>query len=142
MTGNQTSQINEGFERQAHDLINRKEFDQAETLLNSVLKREPDSADAYYFLGVSAFLQGNIGTSIEHLRHAIELDAHHTDASICLSVLYSDIGKYPEAKRAFDQANQSVVHKRVGDDSEIDRKFAIKHLELADLYFRCRRQPL
>jgi tetratricopeptide (TPR) repeat protein len=56
-----------------------------------------------------------------------------------LSVLFNDVGKYDEAKRVFEQANHSVVHQTAGVDTEIDRKFAVKHLEIADLYFRYRR---
>ena len=44
-----------------------------------------------------------------------------------------------DAKKVFEQANQSVAHKRIGEDLGIDLKFAVKHLELADLYFRYRR---
>src|SRR5207248_9674227 len=38
-----------------------------------------------------------------------------------------------------EQGNQSVAHKKTGTDLGIDRKFAVKHLEMADLYFRYRR---
>jgi tetratricopeptide (TPR) repeat protein len=127
------------FEKHVQDLLGKKDFRAAEILIEQVLSREPDHADALYFSGVSAYLQGQLGPSIEKLKRCLEVDAQHTDAAICLSVLYNDIGRYPEAKRVFDQANQSVVHKRTGDDLDIDRKFSVKHLELADLYFRYRR---
>jgi tetratricopeptide (TPR) repeat protein len=54
-------------------------------------------------------------------------------------VLLNDLGKYEDAKKIFDQANQSVVHRREGVVSGVDQKFAVKHLELGDLYFRYRR---
>ena len=80
-----------------------------------------------------------MGPTVQELRRSLELDPRHTDAAICLSVLFNDIGRYDDAKKVFEQANQSVVHKRQGDDQAIDRKFAVKHMELADLYFRYRR---
>jgi tetratricopeptide (TPR) repeat protein len=51
----------------------------------------------------------------------------------------NDIGRYDEAKKVFEQANQSVFLKQIGDDLQIDRRFAVKHFEMGDLYFRYRR---
>lgn len=126
-------------DRQIQDLLSRREFSKAESMISDRIGKQPDSADAYYLKGVLHYFQGQLGPTVENLKRALAIDPRHTDAAICLSVLYNDIGKYDEAKGVFEQANHSVAHKRVGDDAEIDRKFAVKHLELADLYFRYRR---
>ena len=126
-------------DRQIQDLLIRRDFVQAEKLIQQKVRLEPDNPDAYYLQGVLYYLQGKLGQTVENLRRSLALDPRHTDAAICLSVLFNDIGKYDDAKKVFEQANQSVVHKRVGDDLNVDRKFAVKHLELADLYFRYRR---
>jgi tetratricopeptide (TPR) repeat protein len=128
-----------GPDKQIQDLLLRKQFGPAESLIQAKLKQEPDNPDAHYLMGVLYYLKSDLGNGVQSLKKALQLDARHTDAAICLSVLFNDIGKYDEAKRVFEQANQSVVHKRTGDDLGIDRKFAVKHLELADLYFRYRR---
>jgi tetratricopeptide (TPR) repeat protein len=127
------------FDRQIQDLLMRREFPQAGVMIRDKLAQDPQSADAFYLLGVFHHLQGELPQTIENLKKALAIDPRHTDAAICLSVLFNDIGRYDEAKAVFEQANQSVVHKRAGDDFGIDRKFAVKHLELADLYFRYRR---
>jgi tetratricopeptide (TPR) repeat protein len=126
-------------DREIQELLSNKKFGQAEALINDRLQAEPDSADAHYLMGVLHYFQGHFGPTVENLRRALSLDPQHTDAAICLSVLFNDIGKYDDAKKVFEQANQSVAHKRTGDDLGIDRKFAVKHMELADLYFRYRR---
>ena len=126
-------------DREIQDLLGKRDFEKARGLIEARLKSDPDSADAYYFQGVLNYFQGHVGQTVENLRRALSLDPHHTDAAICLSVLFNDIGRYDDAKKVFEQANQSVVHKKTGEDTGIDRKFAIKHLELADLYFRYRR---
>jgi tetratricopeptide (TPR) repeat protein len=132
--------INEGFtDKHIQDLLSRREFSKAETLIREKMKREPKSPDVYYLNGVLHYFQGEVGLAVENLKKALSFDPRHTDAAICLSVLYNDIGKYDEAKRVFEQANQSVAHKYTGNDLKVDRKFAVKHLELADLYFRYRR---
>lgn len=121
------------------NLLNQRDFEKADGLIRQMMARDPESPDAHYLTGVSAYFQGQIGKTIEHLRKALEIDPHHTDAAICLSVLFNDVGKYSDGRRVFEQANQSVAHHKSGDDTAIDQKFAVKHLELADLYFRYRR---
>jgi tetratricopeptide (TPR) repeat protein len=126
-------------DRKIQDLISRKDFGGAQALVRERLRLRPEDADAHYFQGVIAYFQGQMSQTVEHLRRCLSIDPKHTDAAICLSVLYNDVGKYDDAKQVFEQANQSVLHKRIGDDLAIDKKFAVKHLELADLYFRYRR---
>lgn len=121
------------------DLLSRRDYAQASTLIHEKLKKENETADAHYLLGVMYYFQGQVGKAVENLKKCLSIDPHHTDAAICLSVLYNDVGRYEEAKRVFEMANQSVTHKYSGNDGGIDRKFAVKHLELADLYFRYRR---
>jgi tetratricopeptide (TPR) repeat protein len=130
---------NSTSDRHIQDLLQNREFEKAEVLIRARMNQNPDAADSHYLMGVLNYFQGKIAPTVEELKRALSIDPHHTDAAICLSVLYNDIGKYDEAKRVFEVANQSVAHKRTGQDLGIDRKFAVKHLELADLYFRYRR---
>jgi tetratricopeptide (TPR) repeat protein len=126
-------------DRHIQDLLNRREFGQAESLIQKRLQSQPQDPDAHYLMGVLRYFQGHIGQSVEALRRSLQLDPHHTDAAICLSVLLNDIGKYDDAKKVFEQANRSVSFKRGTPSLEVERKFAVKHMELADLYFRYRR---
>jgi tetratricopeptide (TPR) repeat protein len=68
----------------------------------------------------------------------LSLDPTHTDAAISLSVLYNDIGHYEDAKKIFNQANERVKTRARGnegiEDQHVNKKFALKHLELGDLY--------
>lgn len=120
-------------------LIKRRDYAEAERLLQEKIYKRPDNADAYYLLGVSYYMQGKINLSIEKLKRSLEIEPGHTDALICLSVLYNDIGKYEDAKKIFESANSSVTQKSSKITSSVDKKFSVKHLELADLYFRYRR---
>lgn len=119
--------------------LNRREFNKAEELIFEELNHNPESADAHYWLGVSSHFQGRIGQAIEHLKKSLHLNPNHTDAAICLSVLLNDIGRYQDAKQVFGLANQSVLQTSNHDEFGVNRKFALKHLELGDLYFRYRR---
>lgn len=126
-------------DRRIQDLLNRKDYGRAESLIREKITRDPNGADGHYLMGVLAYFQGQVGPTITSLKKALELDPRHTDAAICLSVLLNDLGKYEDAKKVFEQANYSVVHRREGVVSGVDQKFAVKHLELGDLYFRYRR---
>lgn len=126
------------FAGEVQGLISKRQFHDAEKLLREKLKQEPTHPEAFYLLGVSNYFQGQIGMAVENLKKALELNPKNTDAAICLSVVLNDVGKYSEAKKAFDQANLTISS-RQASDLEIDRKFAVKHLELGDLYFRYRR---
>ena len=128
-----------GSDQRIQSLLSEKRWDEAEAVAEGRIKAEPESADAHYLLGVTHYFQGRLGPTIQCLQHALRIDPRHTDAAICLSVLLNDIGKYEEAKLVFDHANQSVAHRQSNAEAEIDRKFSVKHLELADLYFRYRR---
>ncbi len=138
----QTASTATSADRHIQDLLSRRDFARAQVLIQDKIDKNPEGADGFYLLGVMYYFQGQLGKTIENLKKSLHLDPHHTDAAICLSVLYNDIGRYDEAKRVFEQANQSVAHRRGGASASelgIDRKFAVKHLELADLYFRYRR---
>ena len=121
-----------------HDQLARGDFNSAEPLIYEKLKHPEELGDAHYLLGVLHYLKGELGEAIENLKKALFHDPQHTDAAVCLSVLCNDIGKYDEAKSIFEQANQSIILRDNANHLEINRKFAVKHLELADLYFRYR----
>lgn len=122
-----------------HQLIQRKQHAEAERVIAEGIRIEPDSADLYYLRGILRSHQGKLSQSIDDLKQALHYDPKHTDAAVCLSVILNDIGKYDEAKRIFEKANQSVFLKQLGEDAQIDRRFSVKHFELGDLYFRYRR---
>ncbi|NDG85691.1 MAG: tetratricopeptide repeat protein [Proteobacteria bacterium] len=119
--------------------IQQKKYKAAEEQLVRALTVEPDNADFYYLRGLLRSYQGRLVDSIEDLKRALVMEPKHTDAAVCLSIILNDIGRYDEAKKVFEQANQSVFLKQIGDDLQIDRRFAVKHFEMGDLYFRYRR---
>ncbi len=126
-------------DQKIQDLLSQRQFSQAESLIKKRLQEDPKNPDIHYLQGVFYYFQGQVGLTVENLKKALELNSKHTDAAVCLSVLLNDIGKYDDAKRVFEQANQSIAHKQPRENTEINRKFAVKHLEIADLYFRYRR---
>ena len=114
--------------------------DKALLLLNDMLESgEEDAeimAECYFQLANIAHSRGEIGKAIKSFNKTIEFNPNHTDASICLSVLYNDIGHYEDAKKIFQKTDRRVKSSPVNgiDDEHIRKKFSLKHYELAELY--------
>lgn len=100
---------------------------------------ESDKKNALHLLGTSYYLQGQLGKSVECFKKVLSIDPKFTDSAISLSIIYNDIGRYDEAKKIYHVANQSLQLKRRGTDDLLDRKFALKHIEMGDLYFKYHR---
>lgn len=126
-----------------NSLIRERRFAEAmlrcETALTEQGISKEDTKTALHLLGTCLYFDGRLAKSIDCFKQILEMDPKHTDAAISLSVIYNDIGKYEEAKNIFQVANQSLQLKKPGDDGLLDRKFAIKHVELGDLYFKFHR---
>lgn len=120
-------------------------------VLNEVVEGNPKSAEAFYILGNIFHQNGEIGKAIKAFTKVIEIEPRHTDASISLSVLYNDIGKYEKASEIFKAAQENLKNSKnekqltvaekdeatkevLNDDPHINKKFAYKHQEIADLY--------
>ena len=120
------------------DSGNHKE---ALTILNEIIV-DPDVtksllAQSYFMMANIFHMRGEIGKSIKGFTKCLSLEPGHTDAAISLSVVYNDIGKYEEAKKVFEQANSRVKYGKEKDefeDDHINKKFALKHFELAEMY--------
>ena len=128
---------------QVQALITQRRFEEAETLCEQSLTRsnssEEEKKNALHFLGTVHYMKGQVGKAIECFKKVLGIDPKHTDTAISLSIIYNDIGRYDDAKKIYQIANQSLQLKRPGSDQLLDRKFALKHIELGDLYFKYHR---
>lgn len=129
-------------------------FNEALKFLNEVIEGNSKSSEAFYLVANVFHQSGEIGKAIKAFRKVLEIDPYHTDAAISLSVLYNDIGKYEKAREIFESAKKKVETRKNNDtglinnpkpnkevkeaqpvnDPHINKKFAYKHLEIADLY--------
>lgn len=124
--------------KKGKDCFNRAEYKKAELIFNEVVEIDKSDVDAFFYLGNIFHLKGEIGKSIQAFKKVLDLQPEHTDASISLSVLYNDIGKYDEGKKIFEVANERVKSKQVAgniEDPHINKKFAQKHYDIAELYY-------
>ncbi len=121
--------------RKGKEYFERKEYKKAEQLFTEVIEVSDQNVEAYYYLANIFHMRGEIGKAIKAFNKVLSLDPGHTDASISLSVLYNDIGHYEAGKKVFQQASERVKGSSdTPEDQHVNKKFALKHLELADLY--------
>lgn len=129
---------NEQLLKTARECFEKLEYKKAQVVLNEIIESDDRNVDALFLLANIFHINGEIGKAIKAFNKVLNLNPEHTDAAISLSVLYNDIGQYEDAKKVFDKANERVKGKNKGsglmEDKHINKKFASKHYEIADLY--------
>jgi tetratricopeptide (TPR) repeat protein len=130
---------NEQLLKAARDYFEKQEYKKAQVVLNDIVELDDKNVDAFFLLANIFHINGEIGKAIKAFTKVLNLSPEHTDAAISLSVLYNDIGQYEEAKKVFETASERIKGKNKGsgllEDKHINKKFASKHFELAEMYF-------
>jgi len=130
--------------KRARRFYDEKNYQESLTYLSQII--EIDSMDnelsenAFVMMGNIFHIQGQIGKAIKAFQKVIELNPDHIDASISLSILYNDIGKYEEGEGQFNKSfknikNSQKISSNSNEKIQINKKLSAKHYELAELYF-------
>jgi len=122
--------------KKAKEAFQKNDLKTASLFLNEIIEQNPNATEAFFYLANVFHIRGELGKAIKAFQRVLELDPHHTDASISLSVIYNDIGKYEDAKVIFEKANNQVKnnqHQGISDP-HLNKKFSLKHYELAEMY--------
>lgn len=118
--------------------LEKRDYKRAEIIFTELVEINPSHIEALFSLGNIYHAQGNLGKAIKAFKRVLDVDPEHTEAALSLSIIFNDIGKYDEGQKAFEKANEKVK-RRSGqvqiDDPHLNNKFALKHLELAEMYF-------
>jgi tetratricopeptide (TPR) repeat protein len=122
--------------KKAKESFQKNDLKTASLLLHEVIEQNPNSTEGFFYLANVFHLRGELGKAIKAFSRVLELDPHHTDAAISLSVLYNDIGKYEEAKAIFEKANNQVKSSQGQGltDPHLNKKFSLKHYEIGEMY--------
>lgn len=108
----------------------------AEPLLNQMILQGSRNPEVYQMLATIFYDKGQFNKAIRTFRRALEIDPTYTDASVGLSILLNDLGKYDDGRKVFEEAQKLLERKKGRGDPWVDEKLAAKHEELADLYFQ------
>jgi len=122
--------------KKAKEAFQKNDLKTASLFLNEIIEQNPNATEAFFYLANVFHIRGELGKAIKAFQRVLELDPHHTDAAISLSVIYNDIGKYEEAKIIFEKANNQVktTQNQGISDPHLNKKFSLKHYEIAEMY--------
>ena len=123
----------------AREKFRKGETPMAERLLQQLVLLNNKIPEVFQMLGTIYYEQGKFTRAIQAFKRALEINPGYTDASVGLSIIYNDLGKYDEGKAVFEDAQKRLAQKRHQVDPYIEERLANKHLELGDLYFQYQR---
>ncbi|MEZ4870905.1 MAG: tetratricopeptide repeat protein [Bdellovibrionales bacterium] len=93
----------------AKEYFNEGQYRQAEPLLNQIILRNSKNADVFHMLGTIFYDQGKFNKAIRSFKRALEIDPTFTDASVGLSIILNDLGKYDEGQKVFEEAKKFSI---------------------------------
>jgi len=120
----------------AEQFFKDNQYAQAEPLLNQLVLKKSKRAEVFHMLGTIYYDQGKFNKAIRSFKRALELDSSFTDASVGLSIILNDLGRYEEGRKVFEEARTMLAVKGRSNDTSLNEKFATKHDELGELYLR------
>ncbi len=110
----------------------------AEPMLEQLLLQGIKNPEIYQMLATLYYDRGQFNKAIKTFRRALEIDPNYTDASVGLSIILNDIGRYEEGQKVFQEARQILDAQKKPNLSFLDDSISKKHEELADLYSQSR----
>jgi tetratricopeptide (TPR) repeat protein len=111
----------------------------AESLLQQLLLVDGKNPEVFHMMATIHYDQGKFNKAIKTFKRALEIDPTFTDASVGLSIILNDLGKYEEGKKVFVEAQEALARKSPDADPYFQEKLASKHDELGEMYFQHKR---
>lgn len=123
------------------ELYEKRDFHNAEPVLEQVAAEATRFADVFDMLGVIAHARGDHATAEERFRKAVDINPGYTDALLNLAVTLNDRRKYDEARAIFEQLG-NATSRRDNDIEPFARgKIANMHADLGQAYADLGRLP-
>ena len=88
---------------QAKQILQAGQYDQAETQLKQIVNQQPDSAEAYFNLGLSLHLQMELEQAIQTYEQAIKLDPTYDQPYTNKGLALIESNQLDEASAVFRQ---------------------------------------
>jgi tetratricopeptide (TPR) repeat protein len=112
----------------------------AEAILHQLILVNNRIPEAFQLLGTIFYDRGQFSKAIKHFERALEIDPTYTDASVGLSIILNDLGRYEDGKKVFQNAQKALNEaKKKQSDPYVEEKLCKQHLQLGDLYFQYQR---
>jgi tetratricopeptide (TPR) repeat protein len=86
--------------------IDEEEYDEAESMLNDIVKKDPKNAEAFHNLGVVEMSRFNYKEAINKFKQASELNPKSFQSPFLMADCYRNIGDYINAEKALGAATK------------------------------------
>lgn len=123
----------------ARDKFITGDYKATQNLIAQILPKNDKIPEVYQMLATIFYSNGQFNKAIKTFKRALEIDPAYTDASVGLSIILNDLGRYEEGRRVFLEAQSLLERKNRRPDPSVNDKIAGKYEELADLLFQCHR---
>jgi tetratricopeptide (TPR) repeat protein len=123
----------------AREYFQESKYSLAEPLLNQLILKGGKTPEVFHMLGTIFYDQGKFNKAIRSFRRALELDPAYTDASVGLSIILNDLGRYQDGREVFEEAQKLLKERSQTEDPYMNEKFALKHDELGEMYLQHQR---
>jgi tetratricopeptide (TPR) repeat protein len=123
----------------AREAFVESKYQKAEPLLNQLLLLDTRNPEIFQMLGTIYYDRGQFKKAIKTFQRALEIDPTYTDASVGLSIILNDLGRYEEGRTVFESAQKELAKSKNQSDPYLNERLAQKHLELAEMYSQYKR---
>ena len=107
----------------------------AERHLRDALAGGAKYPDIHYTLGLIDHQRGNYRRAVEQFGQAVSLNPDYTEALLSLSITLNDMGRYDEARDAYDRASEILTRKGGASTENLFRgRIANLYKELGELF--------
>lgn len=89
--------------KQAKQALNAGQYELAEIRLRQIVQQQPESAEAYFNLGLSLHLQLELEAAIKNYQQAIQLDPTYDQPYTNLGLAFIESNQLSEASLVFNQ---------------------------------------
>lgn len=130
----QTRAIEELYER-GMEAFSKTDYVEAEKAFMELLRINPNFADIQNKMGIIFNQTNRLQLAVKAFEKALDLNPAYTEASLNLTVTYSDLGKYDKAKEVSERAARFTSNAPKAIDPFVKGKLADEHLRVGNLYY-------
>ncbi len=96
---------------EAQDLFEKGKYNRAESILNQLILKNHKDPLIFHMLGTIYYDRGKFNKAVRAFKRDLDIDPGFTDASVCLSIILNDLGRYDEGKKIFQVAQDRLEKK-------------------------------
>lgn len=111
-----------------------RRYDVALQLLSQVAFEKSNYADVFNMLGLIYYYKGRFPDAVTSFQKALETNPRYTEASLNLSVVYNELGRFDKAREAYAVAKDTTKEAHSYLDPFVKGRLANMHFNLGTIY--------